>query len=318
VGYFTLDRAGLVAEANLTGAALLGKNRASLIGQSLTTSIAAADRDRWQQHLNSALQSDSPGRIELMLLSAESRPFDGQIDTLRMQRGEGEASMRIALTDITERLRAEMDRRIAITTVSANEAERLRLARELHDDIGQQLSALKMDLSGLQLSTASTPADHRISEMKKSIDASLATVRRITTELRPLLLDDLGLDAALDWLASESARKSGLPVTVSLEGSESKLDHAQALGLFRMAQAALKDVLIHTRGQGAHIELRRRGGCVILVVEAQGSGWPTAPLFSPPDADLTLQQQAHLLGGELIIDSGPGSGRKVTFRLSEA
>jgi PAS domain S-box-containing protein len=315
VGYFTLDRQGQVVEANLTGAALLGKHRAALMGRSFARCVSAIDSDRWQRHLQQVFQNDATQRIELTLCTDDGGAFDAQIDSLRVIRVGTEPRLRISVIDISERRRAAIDRRLALNAVGTSEAERRRVARALHDELGQQLSTLKMDLSGMQIPNDRRRTDQRIVDMTQAIDASLATVRRITTELRPLMLDDLGLNAALDWLTREAARQSGLTVTLSVDGTDPPLDEAQSVGLFRMAQTALADVIRHASGQGAHLELKTSADGVVLVVAAQGSGWPAVPLYAQPDADAQLRDQAHLLGGELTIDAGPGVCRKVTFRL---
>lgn len=316
VGYFTLDQTGQVIEANQTGAALLGANRASLMGRSFSRCIAWPDSDRWRRHLNQAFSNDGGHRIELTLQTSEGGTFEGQIDSLRAIRAESAPTLRVILTDITERRRAELDRRVALSTIGINEEQRRTFARELHEELGQRLSTLKMDLSTFQYQNEWHGTDKRIVEMMRTIDASLEAVRRIVTELRPLMLDDLGLNAALDWLAHDSAKKYGVAVTLSVEDTDPPLDDARSVGLFRLAQAALTHVMRHASGQGVHIELRHRDGEVVLVVEAQGSGWPVIPLFNPAEATDTLRHQAHLLGGELGIDAGSGSCRKVTFRLT--
>ena len=318
VGYFMLDRVGCVIEANLTGAALFGSSRASLLGRSFARCIAAPDVESWQRHLDQALQHEGTQRIELMLRSQDGSTFDGQIDSLRVERPGAEPAVRVTLTDITERRRAEMDRRAAVTAVGTSEAERRRVARELHDELGQRLSALKMDLTGLRIPNDRRRTDHRIDEMLQAVDASLGIVRRITGELRPLMLDDLGLNAALDWLTRESAQKSGAEVTLSVADTDPPLDERRSIGLFRMAQSALADVMRQASGQGVHVDLKHQDGDVVLVVRSEGSGWPTVPLNSEPDAIATLREQAHMLGGVVAVDSGPDIGRKITVRLPDA
>ena len=317
VGYLTLDSAGLVIEANLTGAAMLGRNRAALIGRNFTRCIAAQDRRRWQVHVSKALQYAGNQRIELLLCTEDGGTFDGQIDSLRMDQPGHEPTLRITLADITERRKSEMNRRVAVAAVGSSEAERRRVARELHDELGQRLSALKMDLSGLRVPNDRRQTDQRITEMIQAIDASLTTVRRISSELRPLMLDDLGLNAALDWLARESARQSGVDVTLAVDGDDPPLDESRSIGLFRMAQTALADVMHHASGQGIHIDLKHLDEAIVLVVQADGCGWPAVALDDLPDATATLREQAHLLGGEVTVDtdSGPQAGRRITVRL---
>lgn len=316
VGYFTLDLHGNITEANLTGATLLGKNRSSLMGRSFSRCVAPQDSQRWHHHFQQALRPDSGAqRIELALQSGPDTTFHGQIDNVFLVRAGTDPSLRLTVIDITERRQAEMDRRIAVKTVGTSEAERRRVARELHDELGQRLSALKMDLSGLRFPNDRRSNDGRIAEMIKTIDFSLVTVRRITAELRPLMLDDLGLNAAIDWLARESTRQSGATVTLSLDDTDLPLDESRSIALFRLVQSALADVMRHAPGQGTHLELNQKDGEIVLVVQAAGSGWPTVPLGPVLEATSRLHEQAHMLGGEASIDAGPGQGRRVTVRL---
>ncbi len=150
VGYFTLDAQGVVTEANLTGAAMLGEESQPLLGGYLARFIHARDRERWRRHLRHTLRNDGVQRIELVLQPRSIAPLHGQIDCLRVARADAGVVLRVTLTDITPRKLAEVDRRIAVDAVEAREDERRSVARELHDELGQRLSALKMALASLR------------------------------------------------------------------------------------------------------------------------------------------------------------------------
>lgn len=313
VGYFTLDDKGIVAEVNLTGAALLGEDRKSLLNRRFVRFIAGSDSDRWHRHLQHVLKSGEPLRIELMLQTVGGVSFHGQIDCLRVLMPGDAVMVRITLTDVSQRKQAEMDRRIATATVDAREAERLRVARELHEDLGQRLSALKMNLASLPSSADQAVRSQRIGGMLDALDKAVATVRRITTDLRPLMLDDLGLNAAIDWLARDSAGRMGIEIELQLDDNDPPLGERRSVALFRMLQESLGHIVRDASVNRIVITLTQDAGELVLSVQSNG----TNGLESTPaqDGAMTLREQAHMLGGRIEFEGVPGGGRRITVHL---
>jgi PAS domain S-box-containing protein len=312
VGYFTLDREGTVIEANLTGAALLGSDRRALLGRRFARFLEPAHADRWHRHLQNMLRLDDAQRVELVLQRSDGSSFHGQFDSLRVASEGAAPTLRVTLTDITERKLAEADRRIAESAVEGREAERRRVARELHEELGQMLSALKMDLSSLRPDTAPPAMAERIGTMVETLGEAVATVRRIATELRPLMLDDLGLNAAIDWLARDTARRLGLEVTLTMDDNEPPLPEQASIATYRIVQDALEHIAAHTRATGVGIELRRRTNELVLTVE----GRELAPRASPVpvtklDPVVVMRDRARMLGGHLEVDTADGEARVV-------
>ena len=343
VGYFTLDASGVVVEVNLTGASLLGQERPTLLHRNLARFIAAADGDRWHLHRLHTLQNEGVQRIELTLQLQGGELRQGQFDCLRVmqqqqpQQPQGEPLLRLTLTDITLRKQAEMDRRITTTTVHAREDERRHVARKLHEELGQRLSALKMELAGTRLAHDPATSDAHVDTMLESLDVAVATVRRIATDLRPLVLDDLGLNAAIDWLARDSARRNGTDIQLHLDDSDPPLGERTSVALYRMVQETLAHLESHSRGDKIRIALQQWPGELVLVVQGNGDDWPDARTAHwtigqrnlqatlahdmSHDADLSadptqaLREQAHMLGGRLELGATPGGGRSITVRL---
>lgn len=318
VGYLTLNREDRIVEANLTAAALLDTPRASLLGRHMGGFIASADADRWQHHLNRAFQSNEPSRIELRLRSAGAGDRHGQLDGLRVTGLSGEPALRIVLTDITQRWQFELTERLAAKSAEAREAERRRVARELHEDLGQRLSALKMNLATL-CDESSPPARHlQVSGMLENLDDAVATIRRIVAELRPLVLDDLGFNAAIEWLARDCGRRLGLQVSLRLDDADPPLGEGRAIGLFRWVQDALAHIAHHQHATEARLQVRQAAAELTLSIEANGSGWPHPHVgvgAAPADAEEALQAQALGMGGQM--DSSPlaSGGRHIVIRL---
>jgi two-component system sensor histidine kinase UhpB len=314
VGYFTLDVEGRISEANLTGSALFGSQRKALLGRRFERFVAAADSERWRIYLDKALHLGVNGHIELMMRPAAGQLQHAQLDCLRVTDGAGAVALRLTLIDVTQRKRAEMDRRIAATVVEASEAERRRVARELHEDLGQSLSALKMDLASLPTGLG-LPAD-RIKGMLAALDDAVATVRRISTALRPLMLDDLGLNAAIDWLVHDSAQRLGLAITLDQDEGDPPLGERNAIALYRMVQETLLHIARHAHASDVAIEMRQRSGELVLTVQDNGTGWPVAASRQgDTDAAMSLREQAHLLGGRLEFGKLRGGGQRFTLYL---
>jgi len=316
VGYFTLDREGSVVEANLTGAHLLGVVRKTLLGGDFGRFVTSPDVSRWHRHLQQALHGNDSQRLELVLRRRNGEVFHGQLDCLRVAASATVPLLHVTLTDVTQRNLAETDRRIADAAVEAREAERRRIARELHEELGQRLSALKMDLASLRPVAVAPDPDGRIVSMLETLDEAVATVRRIATDLRPLMLDDLGLNAAIDWLVRDIARRTGLEITLHLDDSDPPLGERASIALYRMVQETLEEIGRLHQGTDVWIEMRRQAGELVLSIEESGAGWPDlAGSEEHHDATIALHDRARMLGGRLDLGEAREGGRRITVRL---
>ncbi|MDH3209971.1 MAG: histidine kinase [Burkholderiaceae bacterium] len=312
VGYFTLDRDGTVVEANLTGAAMVGEERRSLLSRRFLRFVAAADGDRWHHYFQDALKSSGPQPVEISLHPRAGPMFYGQVSCLRVKPGDAEPTLRIALTDITSRKQAELDRRIAVTAVEARESERRRVARQLHDELGQRLSALKMDLVNLSSAPSVAPLARQITAMMETLDDAVSAVRRIAIDLRPLMLDDLGLNASIDWLTREWAQRMGVRVSLRLDDTDPPVGERTSIAVYRMLQETLTRIGRHGRPTHVHVEMLRQAGELVLSVRSNGSGWPEAPA----ETTAGLRDQVHLLGGQVDVDGVSDDGyKRIAVRL---
>ena len=207
-------------------------------------------------------------------------------------------------------------RAIATRMADALEAERLRLARDMHDDLGQLLAALKLEVAGLSQVAHGPGAGPRIATMNTLIDSTILAVRRISNNLRPLLLDDLGLNSAVESLARTAAERMGIEVTVRHDEQDPPVQPGVATALYRMVQEALTNVGRHARATDARVELRVLGPEVVLVVEDNGIGLPSDALDRQGCWGLRgMRERATLYSGTLVMDNAPGSGARLTARL---
>lgn len=198
------------------------------------------------------------------------------------------------------------------------EEERKRVARELHDELGQQLAALRMEVSVLRIRTTSGEAlaPQRWEDMQGRVDGLVATVRSLVSDLRPPALDG-GLSAAIDWLAAEFTRSTGLPCEVDVDPQANDLPPDMAIMVFRITQESLTNVRRHARAQRVSITLHREAGDWCLSVSDDGVGFDVGRPRTGYGL-LGMEERAGLLGGTLHIDSAPGRGTRVQLRLGRS
>ena len=238
-----------------------------------------------------------------------------------LQRLKALDSLRQAHDDLELRVRertAELSQLTAhLQTV--REDERIRISREIHDELGQELTGLKMDLSwmGKKLLETSRPAapvwlEPKIETMSSLIDRTIQTVRKISQELRPGILDTLGLDAALEWQAQEFQKRTGILCDYfsSLDGMV--VERAISTEVFRIFQELLTNIARHANAKKVQVDLNRAGRQLILEVNDNGKGIsPEEVADSKALGLLGMRERAHLMGGELGIEGRPGIGTTV-------
>ncbi|MDH3460412.1 MAG: PAS domain-containing sensor histidine kinase [Burkholderiaceae bacterium] len=236
----------------------------------------------------------------------------------------GQTAVQMVITDVTQRVqeRQELERsrrelrRLSASLVDTREEERRRISRELHDELGQRLTALKMELASLTSQRQPGALEARMASMIDMVDDTVVAVRRIATELRPLMLDDLGLNAAIEWLARDSARRMGVEITLHLADDAPPVSDEVAIALFRMVQEALTNIARHAQASAAHIETQRRASEVVLTVQDNGVGFTGQAILREDSHGLVgMRERAFMLGGAMEIGNLPGGGTRITVRL---
>jgi len=214
-------------------------------------------------------------------------------------------------------------RGLAKAVWKVQEEERRRLARELHDGLGQTLTALTHQLERLQQKLAESGAAElaeRLADPVELARLALDESRELSRLLRPPVLDDLGLPAALSWLARTLEQRTGLAVALSLDGLDEGLDPDLATLVFRLVQEALTNVLRHAGVARAEVAVRRAGGALELRVADAGGGFDAAAALADrgPATGSGLRgmrDRLELFGGRLDIASSPGQGTVVAARV---
>jgi signal transduction histidine kinase len=206
--------------------------------------------------------------------------------------------------------------------VSAQEDERKRIARELHDETGQALSGVLMGLSGVETAmTSSLPlARGRLNDLKAFTNQALDELRNLVADLRPVLLDDLGLVAALHWFATRYQERSGVEVQLTVAGNRRRLDPRVETVLFRVAQEAMTNTAKHAQAQHVRLLLTLGDDAATLSVEDDGRGFDPATVLDshydrPAWGLLGIQERMALVGGSFDLWSKPGAGARVSVRV---
>ena len=304
VGYLALDDQGRVCETNLTACTMLGVKAQALKGTHLSRYLLPTDADRWHLYLRQVIAGTEPSGIDLAFSPpSAAKAWHGQLDCLKVTDPNGHIRLRVTLTDVSDRMQAELERRVAALDANAREAEFRRVALELHENLGQRLAALKMDISTLSQADDPEASQRFMRSMLGTLDAAVSTVRRITTDLHPPMLDDLGLNAAIEWLAQDTGQRLGLRFNLSLDRQVPELEEQTALALYRFAQESLTFLLRDTSGTAFGIELHQASGAIVLLLRSMGSVKPEGS--DPVGHGLTrevLHHRAELLGAQLDID----------------
>jgi len=207
-------------------------------------------------------------------------------------------------------------RQIASHLESVREAERARMARDLHDDLGQVLTALQMDVALLRRQFGASQAPELFANVDKLIHAAAEAGRRVAAELRPSVLD-LGLKAALRWMAEQYAKRYGIRVQTEL-GYQGEVDELIATELFRIAQEGLTNVARHAKARRAWVRcVNAEGGLICISVEDDGCGYtPQAQPGSRPSLGLRgMRERAAVFGGEFLLDQSAQGGVRVRVCL---
>ena len=218
-----------------------------------------------------------------------------------------------ACLDITEQKRAEeLLRALTRRLVEAEEAERRRIARELHDRVGQNLSALNINLDIVLGQLEDAPSRRRLEDSLALVDATLQSIENVMADLRPPLLDEYGVGAALAWYAEEYAQRTGIRVAVdNAHDAGRPLRQEAAVALFRIAQEALNNAAKHSAAKSIRVLVEDQDNEIVLSVSDDGKGF--APEHAPRGrwGMTTMRERAEAAGGRLSIQSSLGHGTTV-------
>ncbi|MCZ6624106.1 MAG: GAF domain-containing sensor histidine kinase, partial [Deltaproteobacteria bacterium] len=262
---------------------------------------------------------------EIRLITSMTHQIGIAVENARLYAQTKEQATQLE-KDIIEQKQAEEElkrsreqlRHLARHLQSVRETERSSIAREIQDELGQVLSGLKMDLSWLRrkLSKDQHSLLVKTKSMLDLIDQTIQTVRKISTELRPGALDELGLTAAIEWQFQEFQNRTGIKGAVSSHLEEIHSDQARSTAVFRIFQEALTNIARHAKATRVNISLQEEGGSMILQVTDNGRGIKESKIFDGKSLGLLgMRERALPLGGEVAISGRRGEGTTVTVRI---
>ena len=313
-GYLTLDSDGMILEANRSISVILKSSRQHLIGRRFSALVAAHCQDRWHLARRDLLEGRTRMDLTLEVVSADGSAIDLQIvGTSAVATDTTPREIHLVLIDVTELRRTERALQAAVAAATlAEERERRKLASDLHDDAGQLLSLASLKLHSL----GEAREGERRARMVELEDLLVEIRRRISSlsfQLSPPLLHDVGLIAAVQWLAEDLETSHGLSVKI-LEEHELKLDENARVTFYRAIRELLLNVVKHAGVKEARLRISREGVMARIAVEDGGVGMP-------PRAKrygfglLALRERVEQLGGSLETRSTPGSGTTVVVSL---
>jgi len=303
-----------------------GWNRAELVGQSVTVFYRnQKESSEIARYFYTTLK-----RQRTFVVEFPCRRKDGADILCRMRAariGDRLIEGRIVITyeDITEQKRAAQElersreqlRNLSTYLQSVREKESTRIAREIHDELGQSLTALQMDISWLagQLPAKNTTLIDKANRMTRLVDATIDSVHRIITELRPIILDDLGLSAAMEWQAEEFQNRSGIRCEMAVDDVDS-IEKDLSTTLFRIFQETLTNVARHSGATTVRVHLKREGNQLCLVVADNGRGITRQQIEDPGSFGIMgIRERVNLWGGSVRITGKAKRGTTITVLI---
>jgi len=265
---------------------------------------------------------------ETEVMFKDSRWFNISMDPLLDEDGNFIGGVHI-MSDITDRMRIQNElqdsrkqlRNLTVHLEAVREQERTNIAREIHDELAQSLTALKMDVSWLdhRLPSDAQSLSEKTKSMGKLIDSTIQTVKRISAELRPGILDDLGLVAAIEWQAEEFHNRTGISCNVMVDPQDLTVDQDRSTAIFRIFQETLTNVARHARATKVTVGLKEKAGRLTLRVRDNGTGITEEQIADPQSFGLIgITERVHPWGGKVRIKGIPGKGTTVMVSVEPA
>ena len=218
------------------------------------------------------------------------------------------------------RLSSEQLREFAAGIEAVREEERARLAREIHDELGQALTVIKLDLSWLQKKPQQNQQEFRkkVKSMMDHVDNTIKRMRKIVSELRPSMLDDLGLVPAIEWQVKEFQKRTGIRSRLRSNVEEADITPERSAAVFRVVQEALTNVMRHAKAKSVQIDLQKKNGLLKISVSDDGRGMKNGVITDIKSLGiLGMKERILRIGGDFKIHSTLGSGTRVEIVLGD-
>ena len=324
-GYLTLDENGVIRQCNLTAAAMIGKSKQTLEGMPFLGFVAPIDRNVYYDFLRRCRQLD---RAEIETeLTIQTADGGRRVQLLCRVHGgrDGSRECFTALVDVTEQRKLERERdqisreraALASRLISAQDDERLRIARNLHDDLGQQVTALRLKLDEVASAVSNTVTGAVVAQIQERLHELDRRLHFVASELRPAALD-LGIVVALDQFVREWSATFGVPAAFhSASINVGMLPPHVETHLYRIAQEALNNAAKHAEASHVTVLLEYRDDSVVLMVEDDGNGFDLEACRTRGDGLglVGMRERAQIVGGRLDVETSPGHGTSIYIRV---
>jgi PAS domain S-box-containing protein len=327
----TVDGSQRVVLFNNAAESMFGWPRTEALGAPLTTFIPERYRHSHAGHVERFGETGTTSRrmggslriVTGLRRNGEEFPIDASISKIDES---GTHFYTVILRDVTARVRAIEELRrskdelqeVGAAAHLMREQEKSRIARELHDELGQLLTMLQMDVAWCK---EKRPAGNdafaaKLDRMEALLQSTIAATRRIAADLRPLMLDDLGLIPSIEWLVENFAQRTGIACELTVEDRDLQLSQAHATAIFRIVQESLTNVAKHAQASHADIAIESEPHVLVVRIVDDGVGFSTQAQRKPASFGLFgLRERASQIGGEVSIVSARGKGTFVEVRL---
>jgi PAS domain S-box-containing protein len=328
VGYLTINDKCFILEANNTAAEMLSTSTPVLKNSRFTSYIAPTSefQDIFRLQTKRVFQTAEHLDYELEMQN-NGAGFFAHIKTVPVFNNQGQViQLRLAVNDITDRRQAEEAlkrskeqlRKFSIHLQELLESEKKHLAAEIHDELGQMLTALKIELSWLakRIPPDLEPLSQKAQAMMELINETDKVVKRISSNLRPPILDDLGLNEALRWLCSQFQERTGIKCFLKMPESEI-CGKEQSTDVFRVIQEALTNVARHSEATTVRITMQNEADNLVITIRDNGKGISKSQIESDKSYGIMgMQERARMLGGELTIKNNNTKGTVVKLVMT--
>lgn len=313
--------------ANPSAVSITGYAPQDLMGRDLLSLYGQSEKSGDPDALRDALAARQECRAIVHGTRRDESKFWAEVFLSPVRDASGEVSHFVAVMhDISDRIQAENElhqsrerlRALSTHLQTVREEEKAHLARELHDELGSTLLALKIDTSWINkhLHAENRGLKNKTSSMMLLVDDAITTTRRISSDLRPPMLDDLGLIATLEWQLHEFEKRMGIACDADLEGDSERLDNQQSIALFRIFQEAFTNIARHADASEVSIRVRITPEEASMVIRDNGRGIDPAVARRPNAHGVHgMFERAHSLGGSIELDTRPGDGTRLSVRI---
>jgi PAS domain S-box-containing protein len=320
------DMSGRYTSVNRAAERLSGYTREELVGRHFSSLVTPEYTRYVRDQLCKKLESSGETTYEVELITKDGRRIPVEVSSRLILEKGLPIGVQGCVRDMSERKRAqEASRTYSRRLIEAQEAERRRISLELHDQVGQILTAVKMNLHALRNNCSSPEIITSIEENVRVIDEAVDQVRDLSVDLRPLLLDDFGLVVALRWYMDRLAKNSGIAmefVSLSLNEDDRFLAELET-ACFRIVQEGVTNIIRHARASRILVRLERTGAELVLLIEDDGAGFDVGTVRNTGNGAATLglrgmEERTQAVRGVLAIESTPGCGTQIhaTFPLA--